>query len=177
VRAGKAHGFALIDLIFVCGIIGLLAGIALPGMLRARQSASSASALGSLRSINSGQLTYALTCGNGFYAPNLPRLGVAPPGSQEPFLSPNLTTADTVLLKGGYQLTVSGTAFAGAPATCNGLAPGEAAQGFRSGADPVDSTNTRFFGSNASGSIYEDVATLFAAMPEVGEPPSGHVVR
>ena len=173
----KAHGFALIDLIFVCGIIGLLCGIALPKVLTARQAASAASAIGSLRSINSGELTYALTCGNGFYAPNLPRLGIAPPGSQEPFLSPNLTTADTVLLKGGYFVTVSGTPFEGAPPTCNGLGPGEAAQGFRVGADPVETSNPRYFASNASGSIYEDSATLFATMPEVGEPATGHPVR
>jgi len=176
VRADKAHGFALIDLIFVCGIVGLLAGIALPGMLKARQSAGSASALGSLRSINSGELTYALTCGNGFYSPNLTRLGVAPPGSQEPFLSPNLTSADSII-KGGYTLTLSGTAFSGAPPTCNGLAVGEAAQGFKTGADPVEPTNSRFFGSNANGSIWEDTASLFGTMPEVGEPPAGHPIN
>lgn len=176
VKAGKAHGFALIDLIFVCGIIGLLCGIALPRMLTARQSAGAASALGSLRSINSGELTYALTCGNGFYSPNLTQLGVPPAGSREPFLSPNLTTADTII-KGGYSITLSGTPFAGAPGTCNGLAAGDAAQGFKSGADPVEPTNPRFFGSNASGSLFEDTATLYATMPEVGEPPSGRPVR
>ena len=172
----KAHGFALLDLIFVCGIIGLLCGIAMPKLLTARQAAGAASAIGSIRSINSGQLTYALTCGNGFYSPALTRLGVPPPGSQEPFLSPNLTGSDTVM-KSGYNITLEGTPFAGAPGTCNGLAPGEAAQGFRVGADPLDATNPRYFGSNASGAIYEDVATLFAAMPEVGEPAQGHVIK
>jgi type II secretory pathway pseudopilin PulG len=175
-RTAKAHGFALIDLIFVCGIVGLLCGIALPRLLTARQSAGSASAIGSMRSINSGQLTYALTCGSGFYSPNLTRLGVPPPGSQEPFLSPNLT-AGTTVQKAGYNITLSGTAFAGAPASCNGLAAGEAAQGFKSGADPLEPTNSRFFASNASGSIYEDTASLFATMPEVGESPTGHVAR
>jgi len=173
---GKAHGFALLDLIFVCGIIGLLCGIALPRILVARQSAGAASAIGSLRSINSSELTFALTCGNGFYSPNLTRLGVAPPGSREPFLSPNMTASDSVI-KSGYTITVEGTPFAGAPPTCNGLAAGEAAQGFRSGADPTEPTNPRFFASNSNGSIFEHDASLFASMPEVGEPPSGHVVR
>ncbi len=176
-RAGRAqHGFALIDLIFVCGIIGLLCGIALPRLLQAKQSAGAASAIGSLRSINSGQLTFALTCGNGFYAPKLTSLGVAPPGSQEPFLTPNLTSSDSIT-RSGYILTMEGTAFAGAPATCNGLAPGEAAQGFRAGADPTEPTNLRFFSSNASGSIYEHNVSLFPSMPEVGEPPVGVVLR
>jgi hypothetical protein len=145
-------------------------------MLQARQSAGAASAIGSLRSINSGQLTYALTCGNGFYAPKLTTLAVAPVGSQEPFLTPNLTTGDT-LTKAGYVLTMTGTPFAGAPPTCNGLGAGEAAQGFRSGADPAEPTNVRFFSSNSSGSIYEYNATLFASMPEVGEPPLGQIIH
>lgn len=175
-RAGKAHGFALIDLIFVCGIIGLLCGIAVPRLLQAKNSAGAASAIGSLRSINSGQLTFALTCGNGFYAPNLTTLGVPPSGSQEPFLTPNLTASDT-LTRSGYVMTMEGTPFAGAPATCNGLAAGEAAQGFRTGADPTEPTNPRFFSSNSNGSIYEHTAPFFSSMPEVGEPPVGVVLR
>jgi type II secretory pathway pseudopilin PulG len=175
-RATRAHGFALIDVIFVCGIIGVLCGIALPRMLQARQTAGAASAIGSLRSINSGQLTYALTCGNGFYAPKLTTLAAPPDGSREPFLTPNLTTGDT-LTKAGYVITMTGTAFAGAPATCNGLGAGEAAQGFRSGADPAEPTNVRFFSSNSSGSIYEYNVALFPSMPEVGEPPVGQVIH
>jgi type II secretory pathway pseudopilin PulG len=176
VKAAKAQGFALIDLIFVCGIIGLLCGIALPRLLLARQSAGSAAAIGSMRSINSAELTYALTCGSGFYAPNLTTLGIAPPGSREPFLSPGLTGSNSVI-KSGYTITVDGAPFPGSPPTCNGLGGGQSAQGFRSGADPVEPTNVRFFSSNASGSIYEDTATIFATMPEVGEPPSGHPLR
>ena len=39
----KEQGFALIDLIFVCGIIGLLCSIALPRLLLAKQAAGAAS--------------------------------------------------------------------------------------------------------------------------------------
>src|SRR5437868_2120720 len=123
VKLAKAQGFALIDLIFVCGIIGLLCGIALPRLLLARQTAYSASAVASMRAINSAELTYALTCGNGFYAPNLTTLGTAPPGSREPFISGGLGASDTVT-KAGYVIQVSATAFGGAPDTCNGLGPG-----------------------------------------------------
>ena len=175
VKLGKAQGFALIDLIFVCGIIGLLCGIALPRLLLARQTAYSASAIGSMRAINSAELTYALTCGNGFYAPNLTTLGTAPPGSNEPYLAGGLTSADTVT-KSGYVVNLTGTAYAGAPATCNGLAVGEAAQGFKAAADPSEPNNLRFFATNSNGTIFEDNASLFAAMPEVGEPASGHVL-
>ncbi len=58
----KESGFALIDLIFVCGIIGLLASIAIPRLTTARDAANASSAIGSMRAINSGQLTFALTC-------------------------------------------------------------------------------------------------------------------
>src|SRR5687767_3844297 len=73
-----ARGFALIDLLFVCGLIGILSSLAVPRLLLASRVAGSASAIGSLRAINSSQLTYAITCGNGFYAPKLTTLGVAP---------------------------------------------------------------------------------------------------
>lgn len=175
-KLGKAQGFALIDIIFVCGIIGLLAGIALPSMLKAKQSAAGASAVGTMRSINSAELTFALTCGNGFYAPNLTTLGFPPTGSHEPFLGGGLTGSDTVL-KSSYSFRIEGAAYSTAPASCNGLDVGEAAQGFIAIAEPTEPTNPRFFATNASGSIYEHNASLYAIMPEVGEPTAGHVIH
>lgn len=167
-KHGNASGFALIDLLFVCGIIGVLCSIALPRLLLAKQVAGAASAVASMRAINSAQLTYALTCGNGFYAPNLTTLGIAPPGSQEPFLSGGLTTSDSVI-KSGYTITLDGVPYTGAPPTCNGLGQNEAAQGFRAAADPIEPTNPRFFATNSSSFIYEHSSSLFATMPEVGE--------
>jgi hypothetical protein len=79
--------------------------------------------------------------------------------------------------KSGYVVNLSGTAYGGAPATCNGLPAGDAAQGYKAGADPAEPTNSRYFAINASGTIYEDNASLFAGMPEVGEPAAGHVYR
>jgi len=177
-RHAQAHGFALIDLIFVCGIIGVLASTALPRLLLAKSAAGAASAIGSMRAINSGELTYALTCGNGFYAPNLTPLGTAPPASIEPFISGGLGTAD-VVNKSGYTIQLDAVAFAGAPAACNGLAAGSAGRGFRAAADPTGTggATPRFFSTNANGVVFEDVASLWAVMPEVGEPVSGHPLR
>lgn len=176
VSTRNAKGFALIDLIFVAGMISLLCAIALPRFLLAKQAAGSASAVASIRSMSSAQLTYALTCGNGFYSPNLTTLGVAPPGSTEPFITPGLSVADTIT-RSGYIFRLEAEPYAGAPETCNGLAAGGAGQGFRAGADPAEPMNVRFFATNANGMIFEDVASLFADMPEVGEPLSGHVLQ
>lgn len=170
----REQGYTLIDLLFVCALIGVLSVIALPNLLRAKQAAGSASAVGSMRAINSAQLTYALTCGAGFYAPKLSTLGVPPVAGKQAFLSPNLTAADTII-KSGYTIQLLGTPYAGAPGSCNGLAAGEAARAFKAGADPVNPAhNTRFFATNANGTLYEHSATLFGAMPEQGTPLIGH---
>src|SRR3954466_13530972 len=81
-----AAGFAIIDLLFVCGIIGLLSGIALPRLMAAKGSAMSASAIATLRTVESGEVGFAITCGSGFYAPSLTMLAKPPAGSNEGFI-------------------------------------------------------------------------------------------
>ena len=168
-------GFALIDLIFAAGMIALLFSIAMPRLLLARQSAAASSAIGSMRTISSAQLAYALTCGGGFYAPNLTTLGTPPVGSPEPFIGGGLGQSDTVQ-KSTYTIQMSATAFAGAPASCNGVGPGMGGQGFKAGADATVPPVSRFFATNANGVIFEDIASLYGTMPELGEPASGHVL-
>ncbi len=175
-RIKNAKGFALIDVLFVCGIIGILSLIALPRLLLARQAAGSASAIGSMRTINSAQLTFALTCGGGFYAPRLTVLGTPPVGAVTSFISPTLGHADSIN-QSGYSIQMDATVFPGAPSTCNGIAAGVTGRGFRAAADPLEADNTRFFGVNANGQIWEDRSSLYATMPENGEPASGHVLR
>ena len=175
-RGRDEKGFALIDLLFVCGIIGVLSAIAVPRLLSARNSATSASAVATMRSVSTAQLAFALSCGSGYYAPDLPSLAKPPAGSTVGFVGPDLGLGATVD-KSGYTIQMTGTSVAGAPDTCNLLGPDIGAQAFRAGADPTDPTNPRFFGTNALGAIYEDTSSLFATMPENATPPSGHPIH
>jgi len=177
VRIRSAAGFALIDLLFVCGIIGLLSGIALPRLMVAKYSAQAASAVSTLRTIGSGEVAFAITCGNGFYAPSLTTLGKPPAGSTEGFVKGDLAAADMVI-KSGYQFQIFSTPYVAAPDTCNALGVGVTGLAYKAGGDPVDVVNgTRYFAENAGNVIWEDIAPLYPAMPEFGDSPAGMVLN
>lgn len=175
-RPQHDKGFALIDLLFVVAIIGLLASLAIPGLTRARASAGVASALGTLRVINSAQISYAITCGSGFYAPNLTTLGTVPPGATNAFVPVDLGAANTVI-KSDYQIQMTATPIPGTPAGCSGLPAGQSGTGYRAGADSLDPVMTRFFGTNATGVIYEADVPIYGMMPEVGSPAVGVAIH
>ena len=170
-------GFTLIDLLFTASIICTLCTMALPSLMRARGAAQSASAVGTLRVVNSSQLSFAVTCGSGFYSPDFVTLGMAPPNSLTAFLPPELSTG-TAFLKQGYSFNMTGTVLAGAPATCNGRPLGSSAPGYTLIADPLDPVgNPHFYGTNADGTIYQHSATLAGLMPESGPPSAGTPVK
>jgi hypothetical protein len=179
---GRAHsssgegGFTLIDLLFTASLICTLSTMALPALLRARGVAQSASALATLRVVNSAELSFAVTCGSGFYSPTFPTLGVPPP-SGVPFLPPELTSGVS-FTKQGYIYNMTGSPLSGAPASCNGLAAGEAAPGYAAFADPLDGqANPHFYATNADGTIYQHNVTMNGIMPESGPPSAGTPVK
>ncbi len=94
------RGFSLIELLIVVAIILIIAAIAIPNLMRARMAANESSAVASLRTINTGEITYQSTYPTVGYAPALINLG----GTLGSACVPSSTSAcliDSVLANNG----------------------------------------------------------------------------
>jgi type IV pilus assembly protein PilA len=105
----KQKGFSLIELLIVVAIILIIAAIAIPNLLRSKMAANEASAVSSLRSLNTACVTFA-TSFNGFPA------AMSYLGGEGTSSAPTSTTAeliDNVLqtgIKSGYTFSWSAAA-------------------------------------------------------------------
>jgi len=101
-------GFSLIELLLVVAIILIISGIAIPSLLRSKMAANEASAVGSLRTMNTAFVTYASTYSIGYPA-LLSNMGPAsiPSSSAADLIDVVLTSGS----KAGYSFTYT----AGAP--------------------------------------------------------------
>ncbi|MFZ0804955.1 MAG: prepilin-type N-terminal cleavage/methylation domain-containing protein [Candidatus Sulfotelmatobacter sp.] len=105
----KQNGFSLIELLIVVAIILIIAAIAIPNLLHAKMAANESSAVASIRTINTAEITYNSTYPNVGYAASLSNMGGVSP------CTPTSTTAcliDSVLasgVKSGYNFAAAGS--------------------------------------------------------------------
>src|SRR5882672_8466638 len=137
----KQKGFSLIELLIVVAIILIIAAIAIPNLLRSRMAANEASAVGSIRSINTAAVTYSSTYPAAGYPQTLKQL--------QPAASASSTSSDLIdqVLASG---TKSGYKFSMSP-----IGTGTPLTGYSVGGDPVspNTSGTRGFFSDQSGVI------------------------
>src|SRR5438128_998402 len=136
-------GFSLIELLIVVAIILIIAAIAIPNLLRSRMAANEASAVGSLRTLNTAAVTYSSTYPSVGYPGTLaalaPRAGGGTASSSAADLVDSVLGAGT---KSGYGFTW--TAGAGTPSTGYSVKANAVAQ---------NTSGTRGFFTDQSGVI------------------------
>lgn len=159
----KQKGFSLIELLIVVAIILIIASIAIPNLLRARIAANESSAVSSIRTMNTAQVTFQSTYPTVGYASTIAALGPsASTGCTTPS-STNSCLVDWIVSQASTAAKAkSGYYFSDTPAAAlNGMIPGYTLDGIPAS---VNQTGVRGFCSN------EDAVIRFKA---VGSAASG----
>ena len=154
----KHDGFTIVEIIIVLSVLGILAAVTIPGLLRSRMRASEASALMALRTIHEAQAAFRVTCGNGSdYAATLPQLGAAQT------LTRDLSEA-AIVAHSGYMITMTASEPGAKPDICTS---GDTAAHWYASAVPDGShgPGRRGFATADGEGIWEDRSGAAPAMP------------
>jgi type IV pilus assembly protein PilA len=163
----ETHGFSLVELLIVVAIILIIAATAIPNLLRARIAANEASAVESLRTLNSAATIYATSWGVQ-YPNNLAVLGgattVPATCTLAELIDPQLAAAKAAPGKSGYKFTYTGTTAVPAVKGCKGF------QQYTIAAVPLNigQTGQRGFFTDESGVIR---FTTNGKPPTIASPP------
>ena len=156
------EGFSLIELLIVVAIILIIAAIAIPDLLKSRQAANQASAVGSLRTLNTAEITYASTYDTG-YSRTLAVLD----GTGSMTSPSNASLIDSVLASGAKSSYLF--FYVSCPAT-PGPDNGSMSNGsctmvttYQAAANPAGGPNSgNFYYTDASGVVRQNTATAAA---------------